>query len=119
MSLTAEQRRALMLLARNTHGATEALMLAHGFSRETLARLVVAGLTTVVTETTRVGARTIKVERYRITTTGGERSKARDRQYSASKGCAQGKNRPLRKPRFPIGAAIFADPRLVFCAEFP
>jgi hypothetical protein len=51
MSLTAEQRRALVLLARSTHGATEALMLAHGFRRETLARLVLAGLTTVVTET--------------------------------------------------------------------
>ena len=70
MSLTAEQRRALMLLARNTHGATEALMLAHGFRPEMLARLVLAGLTTVVTETMRAGARTVKVERYRITDDG-------------------------------------------------
>jgi hypothetical protein len=43
MSLTGEQRRALVLLARNTHGATEALMLAHGFRREMLAGLVLAG----------------------------------------------------------------------------
>jgi hypothetical protein len=55
MSLTAEQRRALALLARNTHGATEALMLAHGFRREMLAGLVPAGLATVVTETMGAG----------------------------------------------------------------
>jgi hypothetical protein len=57
-------------LARNTHGATEATMLAHGFRREMLAGQVLAGLATVVTETTRVGARTVKVERYRITDDG-------------------------------------------------
>jgi DNA-binding PadR family transcriptional regulator len=42
----------------------------HGFSRQILARLVRAGLATVVTETMRAGARTAKVERYRITDDG-------------------------------------------------
>jgi hypothetical protein len=42
-------------------------MLAHGFKREMLAGLVLAGLATVVTETMRAGAATIKVERNRIT----------------------------------------------------
>jgi len=68
--MTAEQRRARVLLASDQHGATEALMLAHGFKRETLAGLVQAGLATVVTETMRAGAATIKVERYRVTDDG-------------------------------------------------
>ncbi len=65
MSLTANQRRALALLAGDEHGATEALMLAHGFHREML-----AGLATIVTENMKAGATTIKVERYRITDDG-------------------------------------------------
>ena len=68
--MTAEQRRALVLLASDQRGATEALMLADGFKRETLAGLVQAGLATVVTETMRAGAATIKVERYRVTDDG-------------------------------------------------
>jgi hypothetical protein len=43
MTLTSDQRRALALLASDQHGATEALMLAHGFHREMLAGLVLAG----------------------------------------------------------------------------
>jgi hypothetical protein len=66
MRLTADQRRAL-LLAGDPHGVTEAMMLAHGFRREMLARLVVAGLATITTGTMRAGAATVKVERYRIT----------------------------------------------------
>ncbi len=45
-------------------------MLAHGFRREMLTGLVLAGLATVVTETMKAGAATIKVERYRITDDG-------------------------------------------------
>ena len=53
--LSAEQRRALQILAdAGQNGATEALMLAHGFRREMLAGLVLAELATVVTRTTRV-----------------------------------------------------------------
>ncbi len=45
-------------------------MLAHEFSCDMLAGLVLAGLATVVTETIRAGGPTIKVERYRITDAG-------------------------------------------------
>ncbi len=73
MSLTAEQRRALGLLASDQRGgASEALMLAHGFYREMLAGLVQAGLATVVTETVKAATATIKVERYRIKDDGRE-----------------------------------------------
>jgi hypothetical protein len=70
MRLTADQRRALRLLAGAPDGVTEAMMLAHGFRREMLARLVLKGLATVTTGTMRVGAATMKVERYRITDDG-------------------------------------------------
>jgi hypothetical protein len=70
MSLTADQRRALRLLANDPHGATEALMQAHGFRGEMLAGLVLAGLATVTTDTMRAGAATIRVEKYRITEIG-------------------------------------------------
>ena len=68
--MTRDERRALRLLASEAHGVTEALMLAHGFRREMLAGLVLAGLVTVVTETTRAGSATIKVDRYQITDDG-------------------------------------------------
>jgi hypothetical protein len=68
MSLTAEQRRALTLLVSlDRGGVAGALMLAHGFRREMLAGLVLAGLATVEMK---AGARTVKVERYRITDDG-------------------------------------------------
>jgi hypothetical protein len=44
--LGAEQRRALQLLASIPFGAAEATMHAHGFTRQTLVRLVRAGLAT-------------------------------------------------------------------------
>jgi hypothetical protein len=47
--LSAEQQRALKLLARIPGGATEATLFAHGFWREMLAGLVLAGLATVTT----------------------------------------------------------------------
>jgi hypothetical protein len=47
------------------------LVVAHGFSAEVLAGLLLAGLATVVTETMRVGrVSTIEVERIRITDAG-------------------------------------------------
>jgi uncharacterized protein YpbB len=73
MSLAAEPRRALVLLAttqRVQDGATEALMLMNGFQSDMLAGLVFAGFATVVTETMRAGAATVEVERYRITDEG-------------------------------------------------
>jgi hypothetical protein len=69
--LRSERRRALLLLASNSRGATEDLLvLAHQFSRDMLAGLALAGLATVVTETVRAGGRTIKVERMQITDAG-------------------------------------------------
>jgi hypothetical protein len=68
--LSAEQRRALELLASIPQGATEALLLAYGFRREMLAKLVLTGFASVATETMRAGGQTMKVERYRITDAG-------------------------------------------------
>jgi hypothetical protein len=47
LKLTHVHRRALELLAGSAAGCTEALMLAHGFTVETLCALVGAGLATV------------------------------------------------------------------------
>jgi hypothetical protein len=58
MSLTADQRRALRLLANDPHGITEALMSAHGFRREMLAGLVYAGFAMITTGRMRAGAAT-------------------------------------------------------------
>jgi hypothetical protein len=50
-----EWRKALQLLARNLRRAMEdVLRLGHGFSRETLAKLMFAGLAKLVTETLRI-----------------------------------------------------------------
>jgi hypothetical protein len=71
VSLTAEQRRALRILAEaGQDGATEAVMLAHGFRREMLAGLVLADLATVVTRTMRAGGPTVKIDHYIITDDG-------------------------------------------------
>ncbi len=67
-----ERHRALKVLADAPRGVSEDLLvIAHGFSAEMIAGLVLAGLATVVTETKR-GPRglTIKVERIRITDAG-------------------------------------------------
>ena len=62
-----EWRQALQLLARSPRGTIEdVLELGHGFSRETLATLVLNGLAMVMTETL-LGGATIKIERMRIT----------------------------------------------------
>jgi hypothetical protein len=59
------------LLAKSRQGVNEELLvLGHGFKRQMLAGLVLAGFATVVTETLRAGGPTIKVERYRITDAG-------------------------------------------------
>ena len=72
--LTAEQRRALRVLAdAGQNGATEAIMMAHGFGREMLAGLVLAELATVVTRMMRTGgATTMKIDHYLITDDGRE-----------------------------------------------
>jgi hypothetical protein len=70
MSLNAEQRRALELLAGGPRGYTKARLVADGFAIDTLADLVSEGLATAQRETLRVGGRTIRVERYRISDAG-------------------------------------------------
>ena len=62
-ALDAEQRRALKLLARIPGGATEATLFAHGFWRELLAGLVLAGLATVTTAFVRAGRPAMRVDR--------------------------------------------------------
>jgi hypothetical protein len=67
-----ERRRVLKILADAPRGLSEeVLVVAHGFSAEMLAGLVLAGLATVVTETKTVHrGLTIDIERIRITTEG-------------------------------------------------
>jgi hypothetical protein len=69
-SISAEQRRALRLLAGSPHGCTEAIMLAHGFKAELLALLVRNGLATTQPGTMRAGGRQIKVVWVMITDVG-------------------------------------------------
>jgi TolB-like protein len=70
MILSAEQRRALELLAGSPRGCTKARLLADGFTVDMLTDLVREGLATAQRETMRVGGRQIRVERYRITDDG-------------------------------------------------
>jgi hypothetical protein len=59
------------LLASSPRGTTEdMLVLGHGFSRDMLAMLVLAGLATVVTEPLRTDGERRKVERVMITDAG-------------------------------------------------
>ncbi len=66
--LGAEQRRALQLLASSPFGATEAIMLAHGFKRQMIASLGRAGLATSLGKT--VDHKAIAVGRVKITDAG-------------------------------------------------
>jgi hypothetical protein len=68
--MTRDQRRALRRLSNVPRGIAETLMLAHGFRREVIAGLALAGLATVVTDTARIGGETIKVELVMITDAG-------------------------------------------------
>jgi hypothetical protein len=70
MSLSAEQRRALELLATGPRSHTKGRLLADGFTVAMLAGLIHEELGTAQRETVRLGGRTIRVERYRITDTG-------------------------------------------------
>jgi hypothetical protein len=66
-----EWRQALQLLARSQRGTIkDVLELGHGFSRETLATLVLNGLAMVMTETLSLDGGTTKIERMRITDAG-------------------------------------------------
>ena len=69
-SLSGEARRALELLARNPDGVNEALLLAHGFSRQLLTSLVRSGLATWHHRAMRAGGRRIIVDYMVITDAG-------------------------------------------------
>jgi hypothetical protein len=69
-TLTRDQRRALRQLAGVPRGIVQSLMLAHGFTRELVASLVLAGLVMVVTDTARFGEETINVDLVIITDSG-------------------------------------------------
>jgi hypothetical protein len=63
-------RAGLRLLAAGPNGATEAIMLAHGFTYTMLDALVRDGLATATPETVHAGKRPIEVVRVRITDDG-------------------------------------------------
>ncbi len=66
--LSAEQRRALQLLAGIPFGVTDTAMFVNGFHRRTLANLIRAGLATVQRENLKAGSQSIG--RVRITEAG-------------------------------------------------
>jgi hypothetical protein len=66
----ATRRRALELLAASPEGCTEAIMLAHGFTIDMLANIILAGLATVKIERMVAGRRQIDVVHVRITDAG-------------------------------------------------
>jgi hypothetical protein len=68
-ALSAEERRALELLAASPEGATEALLVTHGFTSKVITELLDAGLAIATTEPM-IGERTINVTRARITDAG-------------------------------------------------
>jgi hypothetical protein len=65
--LSAEQRRALQLLADIPFGVTETAMSVNGFARQTIARLLRAGLATTERENLKAGQ---SIGRLRITEAG-------------------------------------------------
>jgi hypothetical protein len=66
----ATRRRALKLLAGSRHGATEAILLARGFSIQQIVDLVRAGLATAKAERVVAAGRTIEGRAVRITEAG-------------------------------------------------
>jgi hypothetical protein len=70
MAVNRDLRRALRLLAAAPNGATEAIMLAHGFTISLLDDLVLRGLATTEKRAMRAGRRPIKVTWLMITDAG-------------------------------------------------
>jgi DNA-binding PadR family transcriptional regulator len=70
MAMNRDQHRALRLLAGAPNGATEAIMLAHGFTYTTLDTLVRDGLATAEQREMRAGRRRIEVTWLTITENG-------------------------------------------------
>jgi len=78
--LSAEQRRALELLARDPQGATgHLLVIAHGFEMKLLAGLVHEGLATaMVGESVKTGGKAVEVVHFWITGAGRDALAAED-----------------------------------------
>jgi hypothetical protein len=70
MLLAIDQREALNLLGRSTHGYRESILLAHGFAIEMLRGLVRDGLVIAEREPAYLSRRAIVVTRVRITDAG-------------------------------------------------
>jgi hypothetical protein len=71
MALTADERRALVVLAAaGQNGVTQRLLSAYGFAMPVIAWLVNRGLATMALENVRAGGQVIEVERVRITDAG-------------------------------------------------
>jgi Triosephosphate isomerase len=70
MALTAEQRRALDMLAGGPDGCTESTLRAHGFKVGLFAGLVRAGLAVAKPEVVKAGGRTLSFVRVVITDAG-------------------------------------------------
>jgi hypothetical protein len=69
--LSAEQRRALKLLASGRHGVNEELLVhSHDFRRPTIVGLIRAGLAAADREIVKAGGKPIEVVRVRITAAG-------------------------------------------------
>jgi hypothetical protein len=69
--LTAEQRRALAMLATAGHnGVTQSLLTAHGFGVSVIAGLVNRGFATLTPEKVRAGSKSIEVSKVRVTDAG-------------------------------------------------
>ncbi len=71
--LTAEQRRALAMLATaGRNGVPQVLLSAHGFDASMIAELVNHGLATLTAEKVRAGGKLMAVAKVRITEAGRE-----------------------------------------------
>ena len=70
MTISADEREALRVLAGSPDGSTESIMLAHGFAIGMLRDLVRNGLATAERRTVRSGRRLIDVKWMRITDAG-------------------------------------------------
>jgi hypothetical protein len=70
MTLTANQRRALEMLAGSPHGCTEGTLRTHGFKVGLLTGLVSAGLATANPESVKAGGQTLSLVRFKITHAG-------------------------------------------------
>ena len=68
--MTADERGLLELLAGTENGMSEALLLAHGVSPQSIVNAVHAGLATLTAERKPTGQSTLEMKRVRITDAG-------------------------------------------------